>query len=151
MNYNITPPPYKHNEAYCLMYYEARHGKKMGFLVWNSRDGATPFVVMENGIEYQHSHWGMDKRLTNEEYLKRYILQPGQRIFRSITIQEAKAFTLKRLSQGKSTQFEIPEGSQYWSEMLETMTQDFYNGSQEPIMVTLQLNIKGEVEEKPVV
>lgn len=36
------------------MYYENKE-TKMGFVVWNSRNGVTPFIVFEDGKEYQQS------------------------------------------------------------------------------------------------
>lgn len=118
------PKSYVYKEAFCLMYYENPE-TKTGFMVWNSRDGVTPFIVHEDGKEYQHAHWGMDRRCTNEEYIKKHILVPGQRIFRDVTPEEGKEWALKRLQSAKGTDYEVEEGSDRWNELLLSLTEDF--------------------------
>jgi hypothetical protein len=47
------PPAYQHAEAFCLMVYVAEDGDAE--LIWNSRDGVTPFVItLRNGKPAQH-------------------------------------------------------------------------------------------------
>lgn len=130
-------PLYTFNEAYMLMYYENPE-TKMGFMVYNTRDGVTPFCVFEDGKEYQHTHWGMDKR-PNEAYVKSTIMVPGQRIFRDVTPEEGRNFAIARLRQAKGTPYEVAEGSDRWNELLESLTKDFSKPG-EPIMVKVQAN-----------
>lgn len=126
---------YAHKEAFCLMYYESK--AKNGFMVWNSRDGVTPFTVFEDGVEYNHTHWFLDRRLVPEipqhmDYLNRHILLPGHRIFRDTTPEEAREYAIKRLASAKGTAYEVEEGSEKYSQLLESLTKDFTG---EPDMV----------------
>jgi hypothetical protein len=51
---------FKHQEAFCLMSYVSDDGKT-GELLWNSRDGVTPFVVhSRDGVEMTHVDWASD-------------------------------------------------------------------------------------------
>lgn len=50
---------HQHAEAYALMRYASDDGTK-AVLVWNSRDGVTPFVISIDGIQYTHTNWGGD-------------------------------------------------------------------------------------------
>lgn len=51
---------YQHREAFALMQYESDDGSSCR-LIWNSRDGVTPFVVTIDGVEYRHVRWGEDR------------------------------------------------------------------------------------------
>lgn len=50
---------YRHREAFALMQYESADGN-FGRLIWNSRDGVTPFVVTIEGVECKHVRWFED-------------------------------------------------------------------------------------------
>lgn len=63
--------PYQHREAFCLMEYQPQDQEieKLGpgeipetrsIIIWNSRDGVTPFCCSIEGIEYQHVNWNRD-------------------------------------------------------------------------------------------
>lgn len=56
-------PEYTHAEAFNLMTYESRDGALVR-VIWNSRDGVTPFGVTdpETGIELLHTRWASDIR-----------------------------------------------------------------------------------------
>lgn len=122
-------------EAFCLMYYE-NDETKLGFIVWNSRNGVSPFNVFEDGKQYQHTHWGMDIPVTNTEYIKSTILKKGQRIFRDVTEAEAKQFAIKRLQSAEGTPYEVEEGSERWNELLGSLTESFGKPG-EPTMVVV--------------
>lgn len=67
---------YNHDEAYCLMTYKCQECKRTEVL-WNSRDGVTPFIInceKCNG-QMQHVNWNQDVRNKN------YIPKIGQRVF----------------------------------------------------------------------
>lgn len=67
---------YKHAEAFCLMKYKC---EKCGQaeVVWNSRDGVTPFIINceKCGGNMQHIDWHSDVRQVG------YIPKLGQRVF----------------------------------------------------------------------
>lgn len=51
-----------HPEAFCLMQYDSDDGTETEVL-WNSRDGVTPFVLtLASGKEGTHARWGDDVR-----------------------------------------------------------------------------------------
>jgi hypothetical protein len=119
----ITPPPYKHKEAFALMYYENKE-TKTGFMVWNSRDGVTPFIVFEGSKEYQHTHWGMDK-IPNQAYVESHLIKDGQRIFRDTTEAEAVDRAARRVRSFNGTEFEVEVGSDRYNDLITSLTQDF--------------------------
>jgi hypothetical protein len=80
----MNKPPYKHKEAFCLMWYACKnctHKERY----WNSRDGVTPFSTRcpSCGLpELYHVLWGEDMARPNH--------QPhhGQRIWVSATSED---------------------------------------------------------------
>lgn len=66
---------YKHKEAFCVMRYASADGNTRE-VIWNSRDGVTPFVVLSRcGVEMSHVMWDMDRCEPN------YQPRKGMRIF----------------------------------------------------------------------
>jgi hypothetical protein len=66
-------------EAFALMTYEADDGSETE-LIWNSRDGVTPFVItLRSGKEARHVRWNEDR------YLPEYRPPLGSRIFVDLT------------------------------------------------------------------
>ena len=82
-------------------------------VVWNSRDGVTPFAIACRGCggEAHHAEWSRD--VYNPEYRPRR----GERIFRDGTPDEARAIMRRRLEMGRGTDYEVPESE--WSEYIE--------------------------------
>jgi hypothetical protein len=69
-----------HKEAYCLMRYRT-DDKSESETLWNSRDGVTPFTIMNRDKTKRMSHvdWNLDRAD------QMYIPPPGMRIFVSAT------------------------------------------------------------------
>jgi len=73
---------YKHKEAFCLMQYQCETCKMIE-VVWNSRDGVSPFSIpcckKKNGYQctgvMSHVNWHQDRRL------KHIRMKDGQRYF----------------------------------------------------------------------
>lgn len=64
-----------HGEAFCLMAYVSDDGQH-GELIWNSRDGVTPFVVTSrDGVQMTHVDWGGDI------FVPHFRPVPGMRVF----------------------------------------------------------------------
>lgn len=64
-----------HGEAYCLMFYECDEGC-CHELIWNSRDGVTPFVISSRrGHQMMHTNWGLDVCIPEHKPCR------GERIF----------------------------------------------------------------------
>jgi len=74
---------YNHREAYCLMAYVSDDGLT-GELIWNSRDGVTPFcVTSRDGVEMTHVDWAKDV------YAPQFRPVPGMRVFVDMTKEMA--------------------------------------------------------------
>lgn len=74
---------YEHPEAFCLMHYEDDLGNVE--IIWNSRDGVTPFIVnSRQGREMKHVRWNTDRR--KEDHVPRV----GDRVFEDLTEQRAR-------------------------------------------------------------
>jgi hypothetical protein len=76
---------YNHPEAFCLMRYTAIEGDGL-LIVWNSRDGVTPFGFFHEGKEYRHVEWNRDRCVPEHK------LYPGDLYFRTITMNDARVF-----------------------------------------------------------
>ncbi|GAC1444357.1 MAG: hypothetical protein NVSMB52_03650 [Chloroflexota bacterium] len=78
---------YIYMEAFCLMRYETDDGTESEW-VWNSRDGTTPFVIMNRAHtrELTHVDWHLDTRLPEE-----FEPPKGMRYFTNITEESARA------------------------------------------------------------
>ena len=80
-----------HGEAFNLMVYVSDDGQT-GELIWNSRDGVTPFIVhSRDGVEMTHVDWQSDV------YAPRFRPPPGMRIFVDMTQEMAMKAALERV------------------------------------------------------
>lgn len=104
-----------HKEAFALMLYRC---ETCGFeeRLWNSRDGVTPFGVdcRRCGNSAYHVEWYRDQVLPD------YDPPPGDRYFRDVMPEEARAFMRRRLESGRGTPDEIPE--EEWPEFIARAT-----------------------------
>jgi len=71
---------FKHVEAYCFMEYTCEKNHKHIEILWNSRDGVTPFIIQCNQCDgmMQHSNWHYDTRYVSNTLNH---LKDGQRYF----------------------------------------------------------------------
>lgn len=80
---------YQHGEAYCLMTYRADDGSETE-VVWNSRDGVTPFVIsLRSGKPASHVNWHLDERMPED-----WLPPPGMRVFVDLTEERARELAL---------------------------------------------------------
>lgn len=80
-----------HREAFCQMLYLADDGSEME-LVWNSRDGVTPFIItLRSGKQATHAHWELDVCNPN------YHPAPGERMFVDLTTERARSFATEKV------------------------------------------------------
>lgn len=72
-------------------------------LIWNSRNGVTPFVIncRNCGGEARHVNWGQD------EYCPDYKPQPGERIFRDGSPLEAEEIVKRRLEAAREHGYDV--------------------------------------------
>jgi hypothetical protein len=77
-------PEYQHAEAFCLMKYRSDDGTEEE-LIWNSRDGVTPFTVtLRSGKTATHVDWQSDRRIPD------YEPPAGSRTFVDLTPERAR-------------------------------------------------------------
>lgn len=88
---------FKHPEAFCLMTYASKDGKEVE-LIWNSRDGVTPFCIPSRtrhdgtfDSALSHVDWHRDIRLMD------YQPQPGERYFTDVTPEAARRYAELRV------------------------------------------------------
>lgn len=79
---------HRHGEAFMLMKYQADDGSESE-IVWNSRDGVTPFVItLRSGKQARHVEW------RNDVYHPEHKPVPGDRIFVDLTMARAEELAL---------------------------------------------------------
>ncbi len=82
---------YKQAEAFCLMMYRCKKGHQV--LIWNSRDGVTPFIIScrihDCREECQHVN------LENDYYCPAHKPSTGDYVFVDLTIDMALAYRLQ--------------------------------------------------------
>jgi hypothetical protein len=77
---------YTHGEAFCLMTYRSDDGTEEE-IIWNSRDGVTPFVItLRSGKEARHIDWQRDRRVPD------HTPPAGTRIFVDLTDDAARRY-----------------------------------------------------------
>lgn len=78
-------------EAFCVMEYQCK--KEHRVLIWNSRDGVTPFIIScpihDCGEESQHIMWQKD------HYCPAHKPATGDYVFVDLTIEMALAYRLQ--------------------------------------------------------
>jgi len=86
------PQKYQHVEAFCIMKYQCEKCEHIEVL-WNSRDGVTPFVIgcVECGKPARHIEWRSDRRVLD------YVPPKGSRIFVTMTEEEYLKSQIKQV------------------------------------------------------
>lgn len=83
---------YNHQEAFCLMKYRTDDGLEEE-IIWNSRDGVTPFVIpFLSGKSGTHVEWRSDRCVPD------HTPQPGDRVFVDLTQERAFYLASKNLT-----------------------------------------------------
>lgn len=96
--------PYQHAEAFCLMNYACDCGHRE--VIWNSRDGVTPFGLACPSCGNSTLFHVEFKRDDRQPQHKPY---PGQRYFRDGTPDEAVAFIEQRIAQFAAQGYPVPD------------------------------------------
>lgn len=81
---------HKHGEAFMLMQYASRDGMHSE-IIWNSRDGVTPFVITskDGTTEMTHVNWN------NDHYAPGFVPPLGSRMFVDLTEDRRRALAVK--------------------------------------------------------
>lgn len=88
----LTARKYNHAEAFCLMKYRCKAGHTE--IVWNSRDGVTPFMMgCRCGAESQHVDWRSDRCAPE------HVPAVGDRIFIDLTTEKAREYRRRMVDQ----------------------------------------------------
>jgi hypothetical protein len=86
---------YNHTEAFCLMKYRSDDGTEEE-IIWNSRDGVTPFVIiLKSGKSASHVEWNNDRCVPN------HVPFPGSRVFVDLTRERALEIAKENLARWK--------------------------------------------------
>jgi hypothetical protein len=87
----MTADGYEHAEAFCLVAYRSDDGTETE-LIWNSRDGVTPFVIsLRSGKQATHVAWETDQCIPD------YSPPPGSRVFVDLTPERARQLAEQRV------------------------------------------------------
>lgn len=119
-------PVCRHPEAFCLMEYHCQACGNIE-IVWNSRDGVTPFIIdcPKCDGEAQHDNWNKDKRSPFHN------LQPGQRYFVDCSKEEfieAKRQMVEEYWEGKDGAPPMKEMFESKAQAVEELSKDFEPG-----------------------
>lgn len=81
---------HEYGEAFMLMKYASQDGLIVEY-IWNSRDGVTPFGIIDRSgkVSLYHADWHLD------EYRPNHQPQVGDRIFINLTLEKAKEYRRK--------------------------------------------------------
>ena len=81
-------------------------------IIWNSRDGVTPFVItLRSGKQATHVEWYNDRRVPN------YSPKPGERIFVDLTEERRWELTLRNVQRYWPNALGITEVASKYAEM----------------------------------
>lgn len=119
---------YKHKEAFAVMNYECECGHRE--LIWNSRDGVTPFTVpcpvCKDAMGLCHVNFNMDKVAIL------YQVPKNSRYFASMTIEQARTLAAKNvdclISIGRIRETER-------NQRIREFTTDYYQNGESPILL----------------
>lgn len=124
---------YNHAEAFMLMEYTDADGNVE--VIWNSRDGVTPFITsLRSGAEARHQNWAADRRAPF------HIPAIGDRVW--VTMDYSYAFTMaeKRLADLKERYPEQYAGmtqTRSDDELIAMLADDFYKGGHAPRLIVV--------------
>lgn len=124
---------HEHAEAFCLMAYRTDDGE-ITEILWNSRDGITPFVIASadgrnmTHVDWQHDRYSPDHRPT-----------PGQRIFVTLSQERASELARERVD-FYWDHHEFPARELFASKdaALAALTADIWFGGEAPTIVTVR-------------
>lgn len=110
-------------EAYHLMQYKCERCGTVS-LIWNSRDGVTPFAVPCGcGGERSHINWGSDVRMPPD-----YVPPPGYcDVFINLSPERAKELAIKRVAQVDKALHREPLSVLAQKELVIKLTEAFVN------------------------
>jgi len=134
LEYDAIKKGFNHAEAFCLMTYQCE-SCGLREIVWNSRDGVTPFVIgcsKCKGLS-QHVDWHYDICDPNHGATR------GERIFVNITQEIAVEMASKRLSTIRSGSPLPPKkGTPEYTELFDLLVKDIYGNGDSPTVIEFE-------------
>lgn len=113
---------YNHAEAFCLMEYVSDDGTEKE-VIWNSRDGVTPFVItLKSGKTAHHHDWSKDRCVPDFKPPK------GTRMFVDMTEERARERATKM-------------AAHYWDDNVAN-AQDHFDSREQCINDLVQYNLE---------
>lgn len=128
-----TDSKYSHTEAFCLMTYQYESCKRIE-IIWNSRDGVTPFIILCKfcGGEATHIKWEEDACIPD------HIPQVGDRIFIDTPKKIAALFARMRLQAFENLEHPPPKaGTPEREKLEESIIEDLYQDGKSPWLVQI--------------
>lgn len=115
---------HKHKEAFCEMTYKCNSCNKKE-IIWNSRDGITPFVVSCRycGKDAIHVEWNNDKAVIDK------VIKKGDRIFIDFPESLKRPFAITEFEKTKNE-----ADLKFRDEIIKNIIECFIDG--EPYLIT---------------
>jgi hypothetical protein len=111
---------YAHAEAFCLMRYLADDGSGEDEVIWNARDGVTPFVIsLRSGKTAIHVGW------RNDECAPDFVPPPGSRMFVDLTPERARQHAERNVKSWNEEQGSWPEEDRTFMPSVEDLAKDY--------------------------
>lgn len=103
----------------------------MVVIIWNSRDGVSPFCCQIGAVEYEHVDWGMDRRVVD------YVPPVGSHIFVDWTIDDQRehAEWMVKHHWGTGEEYDIAKAFATKGEFIEGMLKEFRPGQPKIVQV----------------
>ncbi len=137
MNVRPTPPGiahgHRHAEAFCLMWY-ATDDRMLREIIWNSRDGVTPFIVPSiDGREMTHIDWHLDR------YAADHQPRPGQRVFIDLPREVAERFAREQVERyWEHPEYPMRERFASREDAIAHLAEYIYGDGHQPHLATVQ-------------
>ena len=126
----MNKPAFVHGEAFCLMTYEADDGSERE-IVWNSRDGVTPFVIsLRSGKPARHVDWHLDQQVPDHRPAL------GSRMFVDLTRERAEA-AARRNAERWWDDPQYPASAAYGDveDLVRALTEHYYGDGHQPDLI----------------
>lgn len=124
---------HNHAEAFCLMRYESKDGRIVE-LLWNSRDGVTPFMILskDGKTQLHHVEWQLDRYSPNHQ------LMPGDRYFADITQEAAERYAAANIKASEGSEY-YPPTAEERAELLKRLVASSMDQPGQPDVLTWSL------------
>lgn len=128
---------YNHPEAFCLMQYQDKTTGEVE-LVWNSRDGVTPFVIFSRaGNESQHVNWRGDIRRPD------HVPEIGDRIFVDLTLERCREFHREMVkARWEGGKYPMKDRFASKEEAVENLSESMFDNGKQPDIIVITEKIR---------